>query len=296
MRVAVSGASGLVGSALVDALRASGHAPVPLVRSTPAEGQIRWDPEQAVLDPGCLASVEAVVHLAGESLASGPWTTRRKERIRESRVRGTALIADVLSKTNPRPRVLVSASAIGYYGNRSDEILTEESPPGSGFLSEVCQAWEAATGPAVAAGVRVVIARFGLVLSRRGGALAKMLVPFRLGLGGRLGSGRQWVSWVALDDAADIILTALGSDDLQGPLNVVAPEAVTNADLARALGRRLGRPAVAAVPVPVLRLAMGEMADEMLLASTRVAPAVLLRRRHSFRHPDLDSGLRSALA
>jgi uncharacterized protein (TIGR01777 family) len=296
MRVAVSGGSGLVGSALVAALRTAGHTPIPLVRSAPAAGQVLWDPERGLLDAASLAGIEGVVHLAGESLSSVPWTQRRKQRIRESRVRGTALVAETLSQMNPRPRVLVSASAVGYYGNRDDEILTEESPSGSGFLAEVCQAWEAATEPAAAAGVRVVTARFGLVLSRRGGALAKMLVPFRLGLGGRLGSGRQWVSWIALDDAVEVVLLALRSEEIRGAVNVVSPDSVTNADLARALGRALARPAVAAVPVAALRLAMGEMADQMLLASTRVSPAVLLRRDHRFRHPDLAGALLSALA
>jgi uncharacterized protein len=296
MRVAVSGGSGLVGSALVAALRTAGHTPIPLVRSAPAAGQVFWDPERGLLDASSLAGVEGVVHLAGESLSSVPWTKRRRERIRESRIRGTGLLAETLSQVNPRPRVLVSASAIGYYGSRGDEILTEESPSGSGFLAEVCRAWEAAAEPAASAGVRVVNARFGLILSRRGGALAKMLVPFRLGLGGRLGSGRQWVSWIALDDAVEVVLLALAHEEIRGAVNVVAPEPVSNADLARALGRALGRPAAAAVPVAALRLAMGEMADEMLLASTRVSPAILLRRDHPFRHPDLPGALLSALA
>lgn len=297
MQVLVSGASGLIGSALVPLLTTGGHEVVRLVRRRPRRGEaaVEWDPERGVKDASRLEGLDAVVHLAGEGVAEGRWTVERKSRIRLSRVHGTRLLAEALAGLKRPPRVLVSASAIGVYGDRGDETLEERSSPGLGFLAEVGQDWEAAATPAAAAGVRVVLPRFGIVLSPRGGALARMLLPFRLGAGGRVGSGRQWMSWVALDDAVTAVLHALATPGLSGPVNVVAPEPVTNAEFARTLARVLGRPALAPVPAFAARLAFGEMADALLLASQRVAPARLLATGFEFRQPRLEPALRHLL-
>jgi len=226
MRITVSGASGLVGSALTPALRADGHTVVRLTRGTPGPGSVAWDPAAGTIDHTALAGCEAVVHLAGENIAAGRWTAAAKARIRESRVRGTALLAETLARLQPRPQTLVCASATGWYGDRGAERLTETSAPGTGFLPDVCQAWEAAAEPARAAGIRVAHLRFGVVLSPRGGALAKMLPPFRCGVGGRLGTGAQVWSWVTLDDVVGAVRHALATPALTGPVNVTAPTPV----------------------------------------------------------------------
>jgi uncharacterized protein (TIGR01777 family) len=291
MRILVSGASGLIGTALVERLRQSPHSAEPpqilrLVRRPPrAADEVFWDPAAGQLDPAALEGVEAAVHLAGENLAAGRWNAERKARIRESRVEGTRLLSRTLAQLSPLPRVLLSASAIGFYGDRGEEELHEGSAPGSGFLAEVCRAWETATEPAAAAGIRVATARFGVVLAQQGGALAQMLTPFRWGLGGPMGSGRQYVSWITLDDAVRAILFLLELEGVQGPVNVVAPEPVTNREMAKALGRALHRPAILPLPAFVLRLLFGELADEGLLASARVYPRRLTAAGFEFHDP-----------
>ena len=295
MKILVTGASGLVGGALVPCLEAEGHEVARLGRSAPAEGDVRWDPDAGVLEAGALEGFDGVVHLAGENIASGRWTEARKRRIRESRVNGTRLLAETLARLERRPRVLVSASAIGLYGDRGGEELTEESPAGSGFLSEVCREWEAATEAAEGKGIRVVHARLGIVLSRDGGALAKMLTPFRLGAGGNIGNGRQYMSWITLDDTAAAIGHLLAAEAASGPVNVVAPAPVTNGEFTRNLGRVLRRPTLFPMPGFAARLAFGEMADALLLASTRVKPARLMASGYAFRHGSLEEGLRHVL-
>jgi len=298
--VAVTGASGLVGSALVTGLTSAGHRVVRVVRGAGAAsvaGQrlARWDPESGALEPSELAGADAVVHLAGESVAGGRWTEAKKRRIRSSRVDVTRRLAEALLRLERPPRLLVSASAVGYYGDRGSEILREDSAPGPGFLAEVCREWEAATDPAARAGIRVVRLRIGMVLSRRGGALGAMLTPFRLGAGGPVGSGVQWVSWIAIDDLVGAILHALATESLAGPVNAVAPEPVTNRELARTLGRVLRRPALLPLPAVAARLLFGQMADELLLASARVEPARLRATGFTFRHARLEDALRHEL-
>jgi uncharacterized protein (TIGR01777 family) len=296
MHILVTGASGLIGSALVSFLSAAGHDVTRLVRSEPKPGEkaARWDPMAGTIDVSGLQGVEAVAHLAGEPIAER-WTAAKKAKIRDSRVKGTQVLCEALTALTPLPKVLVSASAIGYYGDRGAEVLTEDSAPGSGFLAEVCRAWEAATEPAQQRGIRVVRLRFGVVLSAAGGALAKMLPPFRMGLGGVLGSGRQYMSWIVLDDAVAAIHHAIVTNGLQGPTNAVAPQAVTNQEFTTTLGKVLGRPTVLPMPAFAARLLFGEMADELLLASTRVQPAKLQASEYSFRYPELEPALRHAL-
>jgi len=297
MKIVVSGASGFIGSAMVPFLATGGHAVTRLVRRRleAKGGEVRWDPDRGEIDTEGLEGCDAVVHLAGESIAAGFWTARRKARILESRAEGTQLLAECLAGLSMKPKALLCASAIGYYGHRGDEVLREDSPPGTGFLAEVTRAWEEATAPAEKAGIRVVHLRLGIVLGSGGGALAKMLPAFRLGAGGRLGDGKQYMSWIAIDDVIGAVHHALEAQDLAGAVNVTAPEPVTNAVFMKTLGRVLSRPAVLPVPAPVLRLAMGEMADEMLLASTRVVPALLIGRGFRFRYPDLEGALRHLL-
>lgn len=277
------------------ALAAAGWAPRLLVRAQPAPGEVSWDPTAGSLDTAALEGVAAAVHLAGEPIAEGRWNDAKKLRIQRSRTRGTRLLAEALARLPTPPEVLVSASAVGIYGDRGDELLDEDSPLGSGFLAEVGKAWEAATAPAAGAGIRVVHLRMGIVLARHGGALAKMLPAFRLGGGGPLGSGRQWMSWIALEDAVSAILESLGNSRIHGPVNAVAPEPVRNTDFAGTLGRVLNRPALLPVPAFGLRLLFGEMADEALLASQRVVPSRLRAHGFTFRHPTLEPALRTIL-
>jgi uncharacterized protein (TIGR01777 family) len=297
LSVLVSGARGLVGSALVPFLTTGGHQVMRLTRSAPRplERAVAWDPAKGALEGAALEGFDAVVHLAGESIASGRWTAAKKARIRDSRVEGTRLLATALSRLSRPPGVLVCASAIGYYGDRGEEVLTEESGSGGGFLAEVCREWEAAADPARDKGIRVVHLRFGVIFSPAGGALAAMLVPFRLGAGGRVGSGRQYLSWIALDDAVGVIHHSLVTADLSGPVNAVAPSPVTNREFTKTLGRVLGWPTLFPVPALGARLAFGEMANELLLASTLVQPARLLASGYPFRYPELGGALRHLL-
>ena len=296
MKTVVTGANGLVGSSLVPFLRTGGHDVVRLVRKGARRaGDALWDPAKGEIDAAALEGAEAVVHLAGESIASGGWDAAKKERIRTSRVVPTRLLAETLAGLRHQPKVLVSASAVGYYGDRGEEGLNESAASSTDFLGRVCEEWEAATAAAEAAGIRVVRLRIGVVLSPEGGALAKMLPPFRLGAGGRLGTGRQWMSWIAIDDLLGAIHHAMIHPSLSGAVNAVSPEPATNQQFTKALGRVLGRPTLASVPAFAARLAFGEMADALLLASTRVHPAKLLAAGYAFRHPDLDDALRHAL-
>jgi uncharacterized protein len=293
-RVLVSGARGLIGSALVPRLRARGWEVVELGRAVRGPGTLAWDPARGALDARPLEGLDVVVHLAGEPMGSR-WTPALVERVRASRVGSTALLAGRLAGLTRAPRVLVSASAIGYYGDRGDEVLDEASPPGEGFLPALCRDWEAAAAPAREAGIRVVHPRFGLVLTPRGGALARMLPLFRLGLGGPLGNGRAWWSWVTLADVVAALERMLVDEALAGPVNVTAPGAVRNRDLSRALGRALGRPALLPAPALALRAVFGRMADEALLASARVRPARLAQAGFSFRDPEIGPALRAML-
>ncbi|MHB8941287.1 MAG: TIGR01777 family oxidoreductase [Desulfobacteria bacterium] len=299
MRVAITGSTGLVGSAVVPVLAESGYDVVRLLRRAPAPGEkaIRWDPERGVIDAAELEGLDAVIHLAGENVGSGRWTAARKAAIRDSRVNGTRFLCDALAGLARTPKTLVCASAIGYYGDRGEEVLTEESPPGAGFLPGVCREWEAASAAAARKGIRVVAMRIGMVLSPKGGALPRMLPLFRAGLGGVIGNGRQYVSWVALDDLVGIVLHALRCEDLRGPVNAVAPRPVTNREFTEALGKALSRPTPLPVPAFALRLAVGgEMADALLLASAWVVPKRLLDTGYAFRFPELPAALFLLLA
>lgn len=298
-QVLISGASGLVGRALRKHLQSEEVPYATLVRSAPLPGAsaYRWDPYQFKFrnEMRRLNGVRAVIHLSGESLAAGRWTPQKKHRIRESRVRSTESLVTLLAHLEHKPEVLLSASAVGYYGDRGDEILTESSDAGDGFLAEVCREWEAAATAATDLGIRVLQLRFGVIFAAGGGALKKMLPAFRLGAGGRLGSGRQWMSWISLHDVLRIMDFCMNDAQLQGPVNVVAPEAVTNAEFTRALARALHRPAFASMPAVALRLVLGEMADATLLASARAIPEKLQRAGFQFDHPRIAGALRSIL-
>lgn len=296
MKVAVTGASGLVGSALVPFLTAGGHEVVRLVRRAPrARDEARWDPAAGTIETAALEGVDAVVNLSGENIAAGRWTEARKAALRSSRVGPTRLLAETLTRLKGKRRVLVSASAIGYYGDRGDTWVTEEDGPADDFLGRLAIEWEGAAAPAAGAGIRVVHLRTGLVLTPAGGALGKMLLPFKAGLGGVLGSGAQYMSWIALDDLLGAIHHALDRDEISGALNAVAPEPVTNRVFTKTLGRVLGRPTIAPAPAFALRLALGEMADATLLSSTRVKPERLLATGYRFRFPELEDALRHLL-
>jgi hypothetical protein len=295
MRIVVSGASGFLGSALVPALQGAGHHVLRLVRREPAApDEIRWDPAAGTIDAARLGGVEAAVNLNGVSI-DRRWTEARKQEILESRVDSTRLLATTLAALEPRTRVLVCAGGVDIYGDRGDEILTEDSELGSSFLADVGKAWQAAAEPARAAGIRVVSFRQGFVLSQRGGALARMLTPFRLGIAGRIGSGRQWWSWVGLDDLVSAYRFAL-ENDVSGPVNLTSPNPVTNVQFTKALGKALGRPTFTFFPAFAFKAVYGEMGEETVLGSKRVLPARLLDAGFSFRFPDVDSALVRALA
>ena len=297
MDVVVTGSGGLIGSALREALEKAGHRMVPMVRSQASGGAIQWDPDRGQIDAGGLEGVGAVVHLAGEGIGDRRWNDAHKAKVKDSRTKGTSLLAQTLAKLNKAPRVLVSGSAVGYYGDRGDEVLTESSRSGRDFLAGVCTAWEAATAPAKEAGIRVAHIRTGIVLSGRGGVLPKMLLPFKFGAGGKLGSGRQWVSWIALEDEVGAIVHLLGNDSLSGPFNLTAPNPVTNADMTKAIGAALHRPTLISAPAFALKAALGsEMAEELLLVSQRALPTRLLDSGFTFAHSELAGALRVALA
>ncbi|MBK5227406.1 MAG: TIGR01777 family oxidoreductase [Actinobacteria bacterium] len=293
MKVAVTGSHGLIGRAVVRALAARGDEVVPLVRSEPRSGEVVWDPQAGTIDAQGLEGVDAVVHLAGEGIGDRRWTPTHKARVLDSRVRGTTLIAETIAGLSKKPDVLVSASAIGFYGDRADEILTEESAKGDDFLAHVVDQWETSTSPAEDAGIRVVKIRTGLVLSEEGGILPKMMLPLRFFVGGRLGSGRQYMSWIALDDELGAILHLLDSD-VSGPVNLTSPNPVTNAEFTKVLAEVMHRPAFLAVPAFALKLALGsEMAKETVLVSQRALPARLESSGYTFRHPELLGALNS---
>ena len=296
MKILVAGSSGLIGTAFCSRLGREGHKVVRLVRRPPGRGELRWDPEAGELEQEGLEGIEAVVHLGGRNIAAGRWTATVKAQLRQSRVQTTQLLATRLAGLAAPPRVLVCASAVGIYGHRRDEELDEESDIGEGFLVELGRAWEGASAVASEAGIRVVQARLGIVLSRRGGALAKMLLPFRLGVGGKIGSGRQYVSWISLEDAVAALIYGVENDALRGPVNLTAPQSVTNAELTRTLGRVLRRPTLLPLPAFAAKLLLGELAEEGLLASQRVRPKRLLEAGFEFAHPELEGALRHALA
>lgn len=297
-QIAVSGASGLIGKSLCAALEANGGRVLRLVRHKDLNSmsELFWDPAEGFLTPERLNGCSAVVHLAGESIAGGRWTDQKKQRIRRSRVDGTATLARTLAGLDVKPEVLVCASAIGFYGDRGDEPLSEESESGSGFLADVCREWEAAADPAREAGIRVVSLRTAMVLSSRGGALQKMLTPFRLGAGGVIGSGKQFWSWIHLDDVVGLIRHAITNPAVTGPLNLSAPEPVTNAEFTKTLGRVLHRPTVMPMPAFMARAAFGEMANELMLASARVLPKKAEQTGYQFRFPELEPALQAELA
>ncbi|MDZ7269076.1 MAG: TIGR01777 family oxidoreductase [candidate division KSB1 bacterium] len=294
MKVLVTGSTGLIGSALITALHAQGHQVVRLVRQPVVSNEpaVKWDPAAGTIDAAGLEGLDAVVHLAGESIASR-WTAAKKRRIRDSRVAGTQLLAQTLAALKQPPRTLISVSAIGYYGDRGDMILREDSGPGTGFLAETSVAWEQAAQPAVQAGIRVAHPRIGIVLTTAGGALQQMLLPFRLGIGGVLGSGKQYWSWIAFEDVIGGLLYALHNENLRGPFNLVAPQPVTNREFTKTLGRVLARPTFLPAPEFALRLLLGEMAEGLLFASARVEPAKLLDMGYRFRYPALEEALRA---
>src|SRR5690348_2812872 len=298
MRILVTGSSGLIGSALIPTLTSQGHQIVRLVRrpAAPGEGVAVWDPGAGKLDHSALNGTDAVIHLAGESIHALRWTQRRKKRIRSSRVRGTQLLSEALAQLAAPPRVLVSASGVNFYGSSSDEVLTEESPAGSDFLSAVCREWEAATEPARQRGIRVENLRIGMVLSANGGALPAMLPAFKAGMGGKLGSGQQFVSWIAIDDLTRAVSHVLATESLSGPVNAVSPNPVPNLEMTRSLGNVLNRPTLLPLPASGVRAIFGEMGDALLLASLRVAPRRLLDSGFTFRFADFESALRHVLS
>jgi uncharacterized protein (TIGR01777 family) len=293
-RILVSGVSGPIGAALLPSFKTRGYEVTRLVRGlATGENQISWDPGNPIA-PDAVSGFDAVVHLAGESIV-GRWTDEKKRKIRDSRVAGTTALAEALAQAKTKPQVFVCSSAIGYYGDRGDEVLNEGSAPGAGFLPDVCREWEAATKAAEDAGIRTVQMRTGVVLSPKGGALGKMLTPFKMGVGGRIGSGRQWMSWIDVQDMVGAIHHILKSDLLQGPVNMVAPKPVTNAEFTRTLASTLSRPAIFPMPVFVVKLAFGEMGETVLLGSQRVEPTQLVGSGYPFRFSDLRASLENIL-
>ncbi len=293
MRVLISGGTGLVGSALTDSLRADGATVNHLIRAKTGTqpGDVKWNPTSAIVDVAAMEGYDAVVHLSGASIAKGRWTSARKQILRNSRVDTTRVLVDALARLTGKPSVFISASGSGYYGSRGDEILTESSGNGSDFLGLVCRAWEAEATRASLSGIRTVIARFGVIFSPHGGALPTMAAPFRFGFGGRLGSGKQWMSWIALEDVVSVIKTAIAETSWAGPFNVVSPSPIQNADFTRVLAGVLHRPAIFAAPRFVLRVALGEMADGLLLASQRMEPTKLQSAGYKFRQDILEKVL-----
>jgi uncharacterized protein (TIGR01777 family) len=297
MKVLISGASGLVGTAVADALRKDGHTVGQMVRTggTARAGDARWDPASGTADLAAMEGADAVICLSGANVGEDRWTAGRKRVLRSSRVDLTRVLVDSLGRLKQKPRVFIAASAIGFYGNRGDEILTESSTAGNDFIAQLARDWETESMRAEGAGIRTVILRFAVILSPKGGALARMVLPFKLGAGGRLGSGKQWMSWVALEDVMEIVRGAIADERMRGPINVAAPGPVQNAEFTRVLARVLHRPAIFPAPAFVLRIALGEMADGLLLASQRVIPEKLCAAGYRFRYENLESALREIL-
>lgn len=294
MKIVISGSTGLIGSALTRALLDDGHTVTRLVRpgGPIGAGTIAWDPDRGVLDSAALENFDAVVHLSGQNLASVKWTDENKKKLVESRTRSTRLLCGRLLQLNHPPRIVIMASASGYYGNRKDEKLTEQSNPGTGFLAELTREWEKASDALTDNGIRLVRLRLGVVLASQGGALPRMVKPFKMGLGGKIGNGRQYISWVGLDDVVGIVKFILDNEHIRGAVNAVAPTPVTNQDFTKALAEVLNRPAVATIPAFALRLMYGEMADETLLSSTRVIPKVLQDAKYEFTDFELKKTLK----
>ena len=303
MKIIISGASGLVGHELTTALRAEGHRVLRLTRSWRQSSEtsavsadtIAWDPSSAKVYARALESADAVINLNGASISGGRWTAKRKALLRSSRLDSTRLLVDAVGRLKDKPRIFLSASAVGFYGSRGDEILTEASGPGGDFLSALARDWETEANRAASFGIRTAILRFGVILAREGGALPQMVRPFRFGVGGRLGDGSQWLSWIAIDDVIRIVKFMISDARLTGPVNLVAPAPVQNAEFARIVGKLLHRPAVVPAPAFALRLALGEMADSLLLASQRAYPEKLLRAGYSFQFGEIESALRAIL-
>jgi uncharacterized protein (TIGR01777 family) len=296
MKILIGGSSGLVGTALIKSLEADGHEIFRLVRRAPqSKTEVEWSPDRYSIALARIEGFDAVMNLAGESIAEGRWTDDKKRRIRESRVKGTKLLGDALANLTVPPKALICASAIGYYGNRGDEVLTEMSAPGSDFLSEVCVEWEKAAALAVEKGIRVVNARFGVILDTEGGALHKMLPPFRMGIGGKIGSGKQWMSWIALEDVVNALKFALMNEALAGPANYVAPNPVTNAEFTKTLGRVLSRPTLFPIPAFGVKLIFGEMGEALLLGGQRVEPERLRANGFQFAYSELEAALSAIL-
>ena len=295
MKVAVTGSSGLIGSSLVSYLSKKDIVVSKILRENPEDDDISWKPENGDWDSDFTGGVDGIVHLAGENVASGRWTKAKKEKIRNSRIEGTKRLCEHILKLPTPPSVLVCASAIGYYGNRGVEFLNEGSSRGSGFLPDVCLGWEEAAESVSKAGIRVVNVRFGIVLSKDGGALAKMMTPFKIGMGGKIGSGTQYMSWIAMDDVTSAIYHTLITESLKGPVNVTAPNPVTNKEFTNTLGEVLKRPAVVPIPAFAAKLAFGEMANDLLLASTKVAPKRLSDSGYKFQYPELENALKHVL-
>ena len=295
MKILIAGASGLVGSALVPKLKAEGAEVTPLVRSAAKSGEIEWHPDRGSIDAPALQGCDAIINLAGDGIANGRWTEEKKRRILDSRVNGTRLLCETVANLSRKPKAFINASAVGFYGSRGDELVDEDSGPGEGFLASVCRQWELATAPAEQAGIRVVKLRFGVILAKGGGIMGSILGPFKFGLGGKIGSGDQVMSWVAMDDVVAAISFILQNESLRGPINVVAPHPVTNEEFTKTLGRVLSRPTFMTMPAFAARLAFGEMADEMMLSSTRVAPKVLNDAGFRFQYPELEGAVRAML-
>jgi uncharacterized protein (TIGR01777 family) len=292
MKIAIAGSSGLVGSALIPVLAADGAAITRLVRGAPQSGEIEWHPNQDQINPQSLQGFDVIVNLAGENVAGSRWTDEQKRKIRNSRVSGTHLLTEAIAKLDEKPAAFICASATGFYGDRDGETLDEQSESGGGFLAGVCREWEQACEPATKAGVRVVNLRFGPILAREGGMLAKLLTPFKMGMGGKVGSGKQFISWVSLDDSVNAVKLAINDQEIRGPLNIVSPNPVTNEEFTRTLGHVLNRPTALAVPAFAARLAFGEMADEMLLSSQKVLPKKLTAAGFHFQYTELEAAVR----
>jgi uncharacterized protein len=295
MKILIAGASGLVGSALGSNLKAEGAEVTPLVRSAAKHGEIEWHPDRGSIDGPALEGFDAVINLAGDGIANGRWTEEKKRRIIDSRVKGTRLLSETMANLARKPKTFINASAVGFYGSRGNQLLDEESGPGEGFLAGVCRQWESATARAEQADIRVVKLRLGVILTKDGGIMGSMVAPFKLGLGGKVGSGEQVISWVAMDDVVAAISFILQDESLRGPINVVAPQPVTNEEFTKTLGRVLSRPTFMTMPAFAARLAFGEMADEMMLSSTRVAPKVLNDAGFKFQFPELEGAVRAML-